>query len=208
MSVALHVEAQLVGDTVWGTGCDEVQGCSGDGVGAPGVQQIPLHTHGRLPLTSKHALCQCGVAVFDHEGCERWQAHWRRAVKDPHGVVVQDECLEDVQVAADVAQKHTMPGIAGSVLCMVGPIERESNHRLTPVKCKSPTPRLPRPKVKKWVKTKLAVLFGDAVEKPVTKFTQVDINHEAELMEALADVAEDEMPDGRAIEGSDDKYEA
>ncbi|KAJ7437955.1 hypothetical protein FB451DRAFT_1450101, partial [Mycena latifolia] len=70
-----------------------------------------------------------------------------------------------------------------------------------------PTPRLPRAKAKKWVKMTLAVLFGDVAKKPIAKFAPLDLDHEAELMEALADAEEDAIPDDGAIECDDDLYE-
>lgn len=69
-----------------------------------------------------------------------------------------------------------------------------------------PTPRLTQPKVKKWVKTSLAVLFGGAKKKPVTKIPQADLDQEAELMEALAEAEEDARPNDGAIEQSEDEY--
>ncbi|KAJ6475421.1 hypothetical protein C8R45DRAFT_935054 [Mycena sanguinolenta] len=59
--------------------------------------------------------------------------------------------------------------------------------------------------VRKWTKMTLAELFGGA-PKPVRKFTQADIDVEAELMEALANAEEDERPDDGAIECSDDEW--
>ncbi|KAJ7693020.1 hypothetical protein B0H17DRAFT_1330580 [Mycena rosella] len=60
-----------------------------------------------------------------------------------------------------------------------------------------PTPRLTNP----------FILFGDVVKKPVTKFTEADIDHEAELMETLAEAEEDARPDDGGIECSDDEYQ-
>ncbi|KAJ7851961.1 hypothetical protein B0H14DRAFT_2581191, partial [Mycena olivaceomarginata] len=45
----------------------------------------------------------------------------------------------------------------------------------------TPTPRIPPPKTRKWIKMTLKVLFGGA-PKPVRTFTQQEIDHEAELM--------------------------
>ncbi|KAJ6603907.1 hypothetical protein B0H10DRAFT_2314556 [Mycena sp. CBHHK59/15] len=65
------------------------------------------------------------------------------------------------------------------------------------------TSRLPPPKTRKWVKMTLKVLFGGAA-KPVRKFTEEEIDHEADLMAALADAEEDARPDDGAIECDDD----
>ncbi|KAJ6600085.1 hypothetical protein B0H10DRAFT_2196446 [Mycena sp. CBHHK59/15] len=59
------------------------------------------------------------------------------------------------------------------------------------------------PKTRKWVKMTLKVLFGGAA-KPVRKFTEEEIDHEANLMAALADAEEDARPDDGAIECDDD----
>ncbi|KAJ6613353.1 hypothetical protein B0H10DRAFT_1951520 [Mycena sp. CBHHK59/15] len=67
------------------------------------------------------------------------------------------------------------------------------------------TSRLPPPKTRKWVKMTLKVLFGGAA-KPVRKFTEEEIDHEADLMAALADAEEDARPDDGAIECDDDVY--
>ncbi|KAF8147449.1 hypothetical protein K438DRAFT_2090244 [Mycena galopus ATCC 62051] len=67
------------------------------------------------------------------------------------------------------------------------------------------TSRLSRHRTRKWVKTTLAVLFGGA-PKPVRKFTEANIDAEAELMEALAEAEEDARPDDGAIECSEDEY--
>ncbi|KAJ6484889.1 ribonuclease H-like domain-containing protein [Mycena sanguinolenta] len=80
----------------------------------------------------------------------------------------------------------------------------ESDDETTPASSSS-TARFPDPKVRKWTKMTLAELFGGA-PKPVRKFTQADIDVEAELMEALANAEEDERPDDGAIECSDDEY--
>ncbi|KAJ7836831.1 hypothetical protein B0H13DRAFT_1912850 [Mycena leptocephala] len=58
---------------------------------------------------------------------------------------------------------------------------------------------------KKWVKTSLAILFGDALKKPVIKIPQKELDREAGLMEALAEAEEDARPDDGAIECSDDE---
>ncbi|KAF8188283.1 ribonuclease H-like domain-containing protein [Mycena galopus ATCC 62051] len=77
--------------------------------------------------------------------------------------------------------------------------EEEPNLALNPA-------RAP-PKIKNWTKTTLAVLFGGVVKKPVVKLTKVDINREAELMEALAEAEEDARLDDGAMAGSGDEYE-
>ncbi|KAJ7934933.1 hypothetical protein B0H13DRAFT_1854639 [Mycena leptocephala] len=75
------------------------------------------------------------------------------------------------------------------------------------VKAATPTPRLPPVKVKKATKTTLAVLFGGTLKRPVTKLPPMEVDREAELMEALADAEEDERPDDGAIDCSEDEYE-
>ncbi|KAF8215435.1 hypothetical protein K438DRAFT_1749471 [Mycena galopus ATCC 62051] len=87
----------------------------------------------------------------------------------------------------------------------------DSDDETTPVKSVSTsensasTSRLSRHKTRKWVKTTLAGLFGGA-PKPVRKFTEANIDAEAELMEALAEAEEDARPDDGAIECSEDEY--
>ncbi|KAF8173539.1 hypothetical protein K438DRAFT_1772075 [Mycena galopus ATCC 62051] len=71
----------------------------------------------------------------------------------------------------------------------------------------APNPARAPPKIKNWTKTTLAVLFGGVVKKPVVKLTKVDINREAELMEALAEAEEDARLDDGAMAGSGDEYE-
>ncbi|KAF8178332.1 hypothetical protein K438DRAFT_1769525 [Mycena galopus ATCC 62051] len=75
----------------------------------------------------------------------------------------------------------------------------------SPTSISASTSRFRREKSAKWAKTTLAVLFGGA-PKPVHKFAPDDIDKEAELMEALADVEEDARLDDSAIECSDDEY--
>ncbi|KAK6968884.1 hypothetical protein R3P38DRAFT_2587431, partial [Favolaschia claudopus] len=68
------------------------------------------------------------------------------------------------------------------------------------------TSRTSRTKVKKWAKTTLAELFGNAPNPVRRKFSKKAIDAEAELMEALAEAEEDARPDDGAIECSDDEY--
>jgi hypothetical protein len=62
------------------------------------------------------------------------------------------------------------------------------------------------PKVKKWTKTTLAVLYSNVVKKPAVKLAKANLACEAGLMEILAEVEEDAWLDDGVMEGSGDEY--
>jgi hypothetical protein len=60
-------------------------------------------------------------------------------------------------------------------------------------------------RARQWAPMTLSQLFGGEVKHPKTRM-QVQIDEEAELMEALAEAEEDAHPDDGEIENSGDEY--